>query len=663
MRIERHIFGSQDGYRTLAHSPDLTASECKALEAFAFGTPYEQTVRASFKANPAYWSRPLGGTRRAITRVSLGTQDDAGRPTLVFVTAVISDQDWNLRLQGDAWPLLNIAELWRWDRTAQLTPVESGPLAPTPWRLTGQSVQRALGLLSLVEPSWSFKQPVVVREDAYSLEEVMAVERLLPPAIRSGFSVLYRGIQGDTPVSLNCLARSVPADSARPCRRLVGPVSPYAKALARQGLVDGRLPADFVRTYSRFSQPDVETGSEWSEDDAMPNVRRDALPGQGMRAALGACLPVVILIVFAALISGGAIGWVVKPKPEPSPWPAFALKTLDIPLTPGREQVAAVEELQKAAGSLPLPKHGQGSSQSADQSHNEAADAVNALGRHAEQAKLADAADAALSAVTIENQESLDKAAQAVAAFGTDSDQAPNTFQKRLNQLRKLKGDFDRRASDQQGPTELVRRLEARIEIAKNQPVPLNPSQQAEARELIATLKTLEALDGAVPDVMKSRFLAHREALTRILNQGSTERSGDGDELRKAVEPIERCLKQHKDDKDALEVAKELTQSLSETGNQLAALPNPAVSKSVFSELAMWIEKLAGQLTAMRDANVQAQAEIQACDQAFTQLSKIIGSPQDAGQGRMELQTKRDELEKAWRTLKNTLDKGKGVKP
>jgi hypothetical protein len=29
----------------------------------------------------------------------------------------------------------------------------------------------------------------------------------------------------------------------------------------------------------------------------------------------------------------------------------------------------------------------------------------------------------------------------------------------------------------------------------------------------------------------------------------------------------------------------------------------------------------------------------------------------------MELQTKRDELEKAWRTLKNTLDKGKGVKP
>ncbi|MFQ5502429.1 MAG: hypothetical protein ACE5EQ_09035, partial [Phycisphaerae bacterium] len=312
MRIERHIFGSKDGYRTLAHSAGLSATECKSLEGFAFGTPYDPALRASLAKNPAYWSRPVGRDKRAITRIMLGQPDDAGRPTLVFISVVISAGDWDTVLQGDAGPLLRMADLWRWNPSTPLEPSQSISPHPSALRLNDQSIQRVLGLVSLLEQAWSFRKPVMIREGAYSFEEILTVERLLPPPIRRTYSSVYRGIIADMPVTLNCLARSVQANSGNPFRSLAGAVSPYAKSLAREGLLEGRIPSSLVHRYSHFSKPVVEAIDDGAGSEDMIKVPH--LPKVRAGPNLSA---VTLAVAAAALILGFLIGWLAN-RPPPN---------------------------------------------------------------------------------------------------------------------------------------------------------------------------------------------------------------------------------------------------------------------------------------------------------------------------------------------------------
>jgi len=362
MHIERHVFGSISGYGTLARSPGLTDSEQQQLESPSFGTPYEPSYQASLLAKVTYWSRPLGSGRRAISRVLPGRLDDAGRPTLLFVTAVVSVADWDLELEGDVRPLLARAELWKWDGAPQLAAVDLEGLAPGSLRLSRDGAQRALGLVSLVELSWAARQPVLVRAEHYSLDEVAVVEQLLPTEVRRAYSAVYRGLNPDLPVSLNCLAEGVPAGTANPVRRLDAAKSPYALRLAREGLADGRTPEVLLIGYDQFGQPQIDTSSTCTEDCAVDAYTERGPIGDRRSAAVQLSLGWLGALLLLVLLIGGAAGWIVHaagqgPAPLATvapPWEELLPPAIDLPTQTRDEQLTTIAGLQAILGEAPF---------------------------------------------------------------------------------------------------------------------------------------------------------------------------------------------------------------------------------------------------------------------------------------------------------------------
>ncbi len=402
MRIERHIFGSVDGYRTLAHTPGLTQSDCKALEAFAFGTPYDPAVRASFAARPAYWSRPLGSERRALTLVKLGELDDAGRPTLLFITAVVSRDDWDDVLFGDVTPLLNHKPLWNWTSATPLAPVELPAPDPVFPNHSAVRFETALGIISLIEASWGTRNPIIVRDDQCTLVDIALVERLLPPEIRERFSVVYRALNTEMRTTLVCLADGVPASISNPPRPLQGAVSPYARRLVQAGILEGRDPGRIVRTYNSFAQTEIEPDYDALKENSM---RASIAEPPARRAAGVATLLAVALVAFAA---GAATGWRIR-RPAPAaanPWPAALTRFLQVPLTNPAEQASALQDLSDEfssnAATLSL----------------EVADPLRvALAERNEDARLVQAADAAIAAASPNDKPSRDAADKAIHAL------------------------------------------------------------------------------------------------------------------------------------------------------------------------------------------------------------------------------------------------------
>ena len=73
--VGRHVFGSLEGYRTIANTPDLSLEEVAELEFFSFGQTNESSYLDSLKVNPAYISRPLSSGKWAVTRIFQGKPD------------------------------------------------------------------------------------------------------------------------------------------------------------------------------------------------------------------------------------------------------------------------------------------------------------------------------------------------------------------------------------------------------------------------------------------------------------------------------------------------------------------------------------------------------------------------------------------------------------
>lgn len=401
MRIERHIFGSIDGYRTLAHSPGLSPSDCRTLEAFAFGTPYDPAVRASFAARPAYWSRPLDPNRRAITLVRLGSLDDAGRPTLLFISAVLSCEDWDSLFLGDAAPLLDDTRVWSWTADAPVPSIEiSVPSHPAP-SLSPNAANTALGILSLIETSWGTGKPVIIRDNQCTLTDIANVERLLPPDIRARFSVVYRALNSEMRSTLICLADGVAAPAGNPPRRLQGAASPYAKRLVQAGILEGRDHGRIVRTYNRFAQIDIEDADDLRENLDM----RASCNEQPNRRAASAAL--LLCVACAAFVAGATAGWYLhrSPPPPANPWPAAMARFLQAPLVSVVDQTSALQSLSDDVVSYDAAV----STDIRDQLRTAIADRI-------EEARLIQSAESAITAASPENKASVDAAEKAVRA-------------------------------------------------------------------------------------------------------------------------------------------------------------------------------------------------------------------------------------------------------
>lgn len=512
MRVERHIFGSIDGYRTLAHSPGLSPSDCRALEAFAFGTPYDPAVRASFAVRPAYWSRPLAPDRRALTLVRLGEVDDAGRPTLLFITAVVAREDWDDVLFGDVTPLLNHHPIWNWRSGSPITPIEFPPADSTVPQLSATQTLTTLGVLSLVETSWGTGKPVILCESQCSLDEIANVERLLPPEIRERFSLVYRAINTEMRSTLICLADGIPAALANPPRPLQGAASPYSKRLVQAGILEGRDTGRIVRTYNRFARTDVE-----HSDDALEELNmRASIAEPPARRAAGAA--VLLFVAIAAFAAGGAAGWRLHrpPPPAPNPWPAALARFLQTPLNSAAEQASALQSLADdfSSNSANLP---------ADISEQIRV----TLSERTEDARLTQAADAAIAAARADDKPSMKAADMAVQNLEGRGPSVASAWPRYWAEHRaQLSPKPDRLARLM---TEIYSEIRLLCASSKRPSSPEADSDRAaEAQSLMAAMTVNARIDSTLRDAKYDEAIGAITAFVKRMNSSSTSPKSGG---------------------------------------------------------------------------------------------------------------------------------------
>jgi hypothetical protein len=123
MQALTHLFGSTDGYRTLARAPGVSDAEDAALAALGFGSPRTSEEFESLAASPCMAGRLLPSGRYAITRLFVGQSDVAGRQTVERRTLVLSNETW-MHLAGcDLWATLLDERNWTRDAFANGTPI------------------------------------------------------------------------------------------------------------------------------------------------------------------------------------------------------------------------------------------------------------------------------------------------------------------------------------------------------------------------------------------------------------------------------------------------------------------------------------------------------------------------------------------------------------
>ncbi len=260
MHIERHVFGSYKGYTTLARSQGVTLDDCRIVErcAHSFGQTYESRYFKSLSKQPAYFTTQFGTTRRGLTRVIDGPVDDQGRPTLQFITVILSRADWDTKLIGDIESLAAERCLWEWDGSGNISAIDvsiSGS-AKIPSKVTPVALQ----VISQLERTFLTRKAVVSSESTLDFQIIRAIEILLPPASRGGITTAYRILSPQFPVRLISLASD--AAGAATYRPEEGqPLSPYAQHIKLSGIDSGTIPVDRLASYRGFGEPPSRSGA------------------------------------------------------------------------------------------------------------------------------------------------------------------------------------------------------------------------------------------------------------------------------------------------------------------------------------------------------------------------------------------------------------------
>jgi hypothetical protein len=298
MQVERHVFGSYRGYATLARSAGVSPDDCRAIEgaAFGFGQSYDGRYYKSLARAPAYFTRVLSGGRRALTKVMEGSPDDNQRSTLLLVSAIISQRDWDMHVRGNVEWLLQQVPLWQWNGSAQLAPMDISASAPVRG-ISRSSIPSVLALLSEIENNWATRRPVVVSANHYSLDDISAVEMLMPGAARNMFTSAYRSLSPQLPTTVNCLATEAGAQDKVTFRyHPSAPLSPYAMSLIEMDLTSA-IPWEFVMTYNRFAARSSPVETAVASDPVL------ILPKSSRKQSL---MPIAAVAVLAVILAAGA---------------------------------------------------------------------------------------------------------------------------------------------------------------------------------------------------------------------------------------------------------------------------------------------------------------------------------------------------------------------
>jgi len=301
MRIDRHVYGSISGYRTLAKSSGVVPADLSTLESLNVGQSTDSSFMQSLASKPAYIAGSVG-SKRTITQIVPGAPDDANRPTTIRVSLLFSAADWDGALRGDAGSLIGNKKIWNWDGEAKLPSLNASLAGQGNPPISAESARKLLSLISLLEKSWRSRKPVILRESTLTLDEFRLLGMLIPPAARSSYCGVYRSLTAELPASLICLAQESPVRSSsehfRPGQEVE--LSPYAKALVGAGFGNGTFPFELIQSYRSFGMPPRKAVSQTSRPTASsfsmpPQVIVERMPRAVLVILLLACvlLPVV----------------------------------------------------------------------------------------------------------------------------------------------------------------------------------------------------------------------------------------------------------------------------------------------------------------------------------------------------------------------------------
>ena len=106
IQVSTHLFGSTDGYQTLAKSADVSEAEERALSIFGFGSPQSPQEIEQLRHRPSVAGKLLPSGRFAITRLFPGGPDVAGRDTVERRSIIFTAQQWKSVVQCDLESLL-----------------------------------------------------------------------------------------------------------------------------------------------------------------------------------------------------------------------------------------------------------------------------------------------------------------------------------------------------------------------------------------------------------------------------------------------------------------------------------------------------------------------------------------------------------------------------
>ncbi len=209
IRVSTHLFGSTDGYKTLARSADIGEPEERALAIFGFGAPKSKEEIERLLRTPSAAARLLPSGRFALTRLFPGEPDVAGRDTVERRSLVFSAQEWRRAVRCDLDALLMDERAF--DRAAFLAATDHAVELPESGDLLPQADDAARRLYDILLSTPHHGACALLPDDPAMRRALFLLLRLLPlsEASRLSWGV---GLFAATPgVRIATAATAVPA--------------------------------------------------------------------------------------------------------------------------------------------------------------------------------------------------------------------------------------------------------------------------------------------------------------------------------------------------------------------------------------------------------------------------------------------------------------------
>lgn len=330
MRVDTHIFGSFDGYRTIHSSEGIRRDEAEQLSEFGFGQTSSQAAMDSLASIPCVLGRGLRSGRIALTRAFAGQPDDAGRPTIELRTLVFEPSDFD-RVRRGLRAIIDDDAIWARQRIASARPVqlhEPRPRTPSPaaWRVI-DSIFDYWGRKDVV-----FEVPRGAAGEEAILGAVATVNREDLPSLRWGLNLLSTTAAAD-------VCTLAPNANVSPRRQRYG--LPLTGDWRHHGLRSYASSGGEAPSFNqlRLMLAPAATG-RGEEDNLLP--WEPFVPAGGSQSLAASTAPArsgwgwglgIAAVVLLALLSGGA--WFIYFR-APTP-PSYAIRSPGIETPPEME--------------------------------------------------------------------------------------------------------------------------------------------------------------------------------------------------------------------------------------------------------------------------------------------------------------------------------------